>query len=361
MKHWQETQSVLRRAEALAAAGRGACVATVVRISGSAYRRPGAKMLVADDGAMAGSVSGGCLEADVRDVALAVLGGAPPRLVHYDTGGDDTTPFGLGLGCNGAVDVFVAPLTSPASREVAQRLAALLDGDRSFTVVTIVGGASAGGSVLIDPDGAIAGSTGDPGVDAALRGRARWIVGGVASELGELAGQPVFFDVFAPPPMLLIHGAGEDARPLAALGLQAGFRVTVVDHRPAYLDPAHYPAEVRLIRARSDDTTVALPLGSRTYSVVKTHSLAHDREWVRRLLATDAPYIGVLGPRSRIDDILRDIGAEESVRVFGPVGLDLGSEGPEQVAMSIIAELLAVWAHRDPRHLRDRDGVIHAG
>ncbi len=102
-------------------------------------------------------------------------------------------------------------------------------------------------------------------------------------------------------------------------------------------------------------------LGPRTYAVVKTHALAHDRDWVDRLLESEVPYIGVLGPRARIDDVLQQLGAEGNGRVFGPVGLDLGADGPEQIALCIVAEVLAVLSNREPRHLRDREGVIHAG
>ena len=361
MKHWQETSSILQALAQLAGQQRGAALATVVRIRGSAYRRPGAKMLISDDGAMAGSVSGGCLEADVREVALSVIRNGSPRLRHYDTGADDQMPFGLGLGCNGAVDIFVQLATAPSARETAGHIAARLQGDQPFTVSTIVEEVGPGRALVVGADGQPAGSTGDVALDRAIAARARDMLAAGASVLYDLGSHKVFTEVLLPPPTLLILGAGEDARPLAAYAAQAGFRVTVVDHRPAYLEPAHYPADIRLIAARPEEHSGDLPLGPHTYAVVKTHSLAHDRDWVARLLASEVPYIGVLGPRERIDDLLHQLGAEGSDRVFGPVGLDLGGEGPEQVALSITAELLAVWSGREPRHLREREGVIHAG
>jgi xanthine/CO dehydrogenase XdhC/CoxF family maturation factor len=160
---------------------------------------------------------------------------------------------------------------------------------------------------------------------------------------------------------MVIFGAGEDARPLARCAADAGFRVAVVDHRPAYLAADWYPAGTRLIEARPGDRVGDLTFGPRTYPVVKTHSLAHDRDWIGALLATDVPYIGVLGPRARIDDMLQQLGAERDERVFGPVGLDIGADGPDQIALSIVAEVLSVYSHREPRNLRDREGVIHAG
>lgn len=362
MKHWQETSRIFQAVARLADEGRRAAVATVVRIRGSAYRRPGAKMLIADDGALGGSVSGGCLEADVREVALSVIRTATPRLLHYETGDDDQTPWGLGLGCSGAVDIFVQPASAPDLREAAAAVGILLQGDAPFTVSTVVrGSVGLGRVVVVGAEGKLAGSTGDAVLDRAVATRAQEILVAGESQLHELEMVQVFTEVQLPPPNLLILGAGGDARPLAAYAAEAGFRVTVVDHRRAYLESGHYPVDTRLVHARCDDPSADLPLGPRTYAVVKTHSLAHDREWMRQLLASDVPYIGVLGPRARIEAVLRQLGAEGNDRVFGPVGLDLGAEGAEQIALSIVAELLAVWSGREPGHLREKEGAIHAG
>ncbi|HEY4955471.1 MAG TPA: XdhC family protein [Gemmatimonadaceae bacterium] len=361
MKHWQETSRILQMLAGLVEQGRGAALATVVHIQGSAYRGPGAKMLIADDGAMAGSVSGGCLEADVREVALSVIRVGAPQLLHYDTGTDDQTPFGLGLGCNGAVDIFVQRATSPDVLETARREMLLLQGDAAFAVSTLVRGeAGLGRSLVVGTDGKLAGSTGDADMNRAIVARASDILGTGISQLHDLEGHQVFTEVLRPPPSLVVLGAGADTRPLVACAAEVGFRVTVVDHRAAYLEPDHYADGTRLVEARPESNLSDLPLGPQTYAVVKTHSLAHDREWVRRLLASHVRYIGVLGPHERIDEILRDLGSEDD-RVFGPVGLDLGADGPEQIAVSIVAELLALVSRREPGHLRAKEGAIHAG
>jgi Xanthine and CO dehydrogenases maturation factor, XdhC/CoxF family len=362
MKHWQETSRILQKLAQLAEQGRGAALATVVNIRGSAYRRPGAKMLIEDDGTMAGSVSGGCLEADVREVALSVIRDGIPQLVHYDTGLDDETPFGLGLGCNGAVDIFVQRATERDLLETSRRIALLLEGEATFAVSTVVSGATGlGRSVVVGMNGKPVGSTGDANLDRMIMARARELLGTGTSQINDLDRHRVFTEIQLPPPSLLVIGAGEDTRPLVASASDVGFRVTVVDHRSAYLSPSHYPSGMRLVKARSDSNLFDLPLGPRAYAVVKTHSMEHDREWVRRLLASDVQYIGVLGSRARIDDLLRELGAEENERVFGPVGLDLGADGPEQIAVSVVAELLAFLSGREPGHLRSREGAIHAG
>lgn len=327
MKHWQETSQLLTTAARLATAGRRAALATVVRISGSAYRRPGAKLLVTADGEMCGSVSGGCLEADVRENALHVIRDGTPRLRHYDTGSDDTTVWGLGMGCNGAVDVFVQPAAGDSPETAA--VLDLLSGDRPFAISTVIDG---------------------PGM-----GSRRVTVGEApAPEPG------VFVDAFVPPPRLFICGAGDDSIPLAATATGVGFRVTVLDHRAGYLTPERFAAGVELRSARPDEGFGTPSPGANGYVVVKSHSLAHDRAWLRRALETEAGYIGLLGPRPRVERLLEEAGAAASDRVFGPVGLDLAAEGAEQIALSIVAELMAVRAARTPRHLREKESAIHA-
>jgi len=364
MKHWQETSEILAIAAEAASGGRPVPVAlaTVVRISGSAYRRPGAKLLVRDDGGMSGSVSGGCLEADVREHALLVGREAAPKLLHYETGSDDRAPFGLGLGCNGAVDVFVQPMGTPAFEETARHLRPSLQDGRAVAVATALEGTGAGRSVVLAAGGQVKGSTGDAALDRRLSELAAERLAGGESSLDVIEGVKVFTEVLVPPPHLVVFGAGDDAIPLVRYALDAGFRLALVDHRPAYLAAARFPEAARRIQLRPETpgASAQLPLGRETFALLKTHSLERDREWTRLLIASEVAYIGVLGPRARVEEIMRQLPAKADERVFGPVGLDLGAEGPEQVGMSVVAELLAVRSGRSPRHLRDKDGPIHA-
>jgi xanthine dehydrogenase accessory factor len=359
LKHWQETAALLGRAARLAEDGRRAAMATVVRIVGSAYRRPGAKFLVDDEGGTRGSVSGGCLEADVREVGLAVLAGAAPRLLHYDTGSDDRTAWGLGLGCNGSVDILVQPATTGAALESGRRIRELLRGDRTFAVSTALGGERAGQTLVLSAGRAM-GTTGDAALDREIASAAAGSLAQGTSVVQDVGGTQVFTEVLVPPPHVVLFGAGDDAIPLARYAAEAGFRVSVVDHRPAFLDETRFPAEVRLVLRRPEEGLGGLPIGGDTYAVIKAHSLATDREWLRQLVATPVRYVGLLGPRRRSEEILRQIEAAPDARIYGPVGLDVGAEGPEQVALSIVAELLAARAGREPRHLRAREGSIHA-
>jgi xanthine/CO dehydrogenase XdhC/CoxF family maturation factor len=357
---WQETAKIQERIVRLAEAGRRAAVATVIRIEGSAYRRPGAKLLVEEDGKTVGGVSGGCLEADVREVALAVIREGCPRLLHYDTGTDEQRVWGLGLGCNGSVDIFVQPVTSETALGVARRVKDLLQGETAFAVSTLVEGSGRVGSTLVlGRAGVLAGSTGDSGLDREVARLGLDLLTKGESGLHAAGWGQVFTEVLVPPPHLIVCGAGDDTIPLVVYAADAGFRVTVVDHRSAYLSPERFPAATGLHRLAPEDDLRPLALGPRSYAVVKMHSLAHDREWVRRLLLTEVPYIGLLGPGKRKEQILDQIKSIGAHRVYGPVGLDFGAEGAAQIALSIVAELLAVRSGREPGHLRTKTGTIH--
>lgn len=357
MKHWQETTRIFDRIAALAGAGERATLATVVRIAGSSYRRPGAKLLIEPTGITLGGVSGGCLEADVRENALTALRDGRARLLAYETGGDEQTMWGLGLGCNGSIDVFVQPLGKDAAavRAVRDRLR----GDGGFAIASTIAPSDRAGAVIVAGGGGTVGSTGDATLDRAVAATAARALAGGTPALDEHGGVRVFVDVLTPPPWVLVCGAGDDAMPVARFAAQVGFRVAVADHRPAYLTTERFPDAARLLAGRSDAPFDDLPAGSDTYAVVMNHSLLHDREWSRRLLARDTRYVGLLGPRDRTEQIVEAIGAGRD-RVFGPVGLDLGADGPEQVALSVVAELLTVHAGRSPGHLRDRGAAIHA-
>ena len=360
MKHWKETSELLARAAALEQEGQPAALATVVAISGSAYRRPGAKFLVDQAGVTSGSISGGCLEADVREVALGVMEGGQPRLLHYDTGSDDQTVWGLGLGCSGSVDVFVQSVA--ASREPFGRVRELLQGDAPFAVATVIQGPRHTGAVLVmDGQGGQAGSTGDAGLDREIATASHALLSRRETKVQTFGAHEVFTEVLVPPPHLIIFGAGDDAIPLCSYASDVGFRAVVVDHRGGFLSAQRFPQALRQVLRRPEEGTSPLPIGPNTYTIVKTHSFAHDREWVRQLIASGVPYIGIVGPRARTTELLAQIGASPSDRIFGPVGLDLGAEGPEQVALAIVAELLAVRSAREPWSLRAKEGAIHAG
>ena len=346
MKHWGETRDVLDRLAALRQAGRRAALCTVIRVRGSVYRREGAKLLVAEDGSTAGNVSGGCLEQDVREAALQVIRSGRAEVRSYCSNSDEIAAWDLGLGCDGAVDVLIAPAPEPVPRERA-----LLDDRIPFAVATLL---PAGPRLLVTAESTV----GPLDAEAVVRARDLLLTGRSAVE--DVNGRSMFIESLIPPPQLVVFGAGDDARPLAQLAADAGFRVVVTDQRPAYLTSERFPAAAELVE--SD-----LALDDTEYTVVMTHNFVHDQECVRLLLASPVPYIGMLGPRQRTERILCNLAREGAFdesqrdRIYGPVGLDIGTDGAEQVAMSIIAELLAVRSGRRVRSVRERPVPIHAG
>jgi xanthine/CO dehydrogenase XdhC/CoxF family maturation factor len=304
-------------------------------------------------------VSGGCLEADVREIALQVIRTGAPRLRHYDTGSGEDTVWGLGLGCEGAVDILVQPVDEAFRELVVPRARELMRAAMPFALATGIRGPRTGRTALW-ARGSLAASSGDAELDAGLERDVPRLVERGAGEIVEHGRHSLFVEVLTPPPHLVIFGAGDDAIPLVRLAMEVGFDVTVVDHRPGHLTGARFPPPARLALRRAEDGLEGLELGRHHHAVVQTHSLAHDRDWIRGLLRSPVGYVGLLGPRSRGEELLDELGAHPGDRLYAPVGLDVGADGPEQVAVSIVAELLAVQSGRSPRHLRDRGGAIHA-
>jgi xanthine/CO dehydrogenase XdhC/CoxF family maturation factor len=360
MKKRLESARIFARLAALRDAEIPAALATVVRVRGSAYRRAGAKLLVAADGSTVGNVSGGCLEADVREVALRVLETGRPELRAYCSGADEVAAWDLGVGCEGEVEVW----TEPASGVLAEETD-LISGEEPFAVCTLLAGAGEPGPprrLLVTATDS-AGGLGDAVLDAAAVGWARERMGEGDSGIHEIEGIPLFIDLYAAPPLLLLVGAGEDARPLARLAVEVGFRVAVVDRRPALLAPDRFPDGVRLVRCHPSGLGGQVKLDERCHAVVMTHHYEDDLEYLRTLVRAPLPYLGVLGPRQRTDRILRALGEDGPVdesRIYGPVGLDIGTEGAEQVALSILSEILAVRSGRAAGSLRERVRPIHA-
>jgi xanthine dehydrogenase accessory factor len=360
MKHWQESRQVYEWLAALEAEQRRAALATVVRVRGSAYRREGAKMAVAEDGATVGNVSGGCLEGDVREVALQVIASGTPQLRSYCSSTDEIQAWDLGVGCEGEVTIYVEP-----ARSLSMIEASLFEAAATFAVCGLVDEDQTSGlwhRMVVTPT-RHEGRLGDRAFDLDLAERVRtMLAAGPSSELLQVDGRSVFVDSFSPPPQLLIVSAGNDSRPLARFASAAGFRVAVVDHRPGLLAPDRFPAAARLVDSGSFELAARVECDARTYAVVMTHNFADDEQYLRALVATPVPYIGMLGPRQRTDRLIGNVSAVmpfDTGRIYGPVGLDVGTDGAEQVALAIVAEILAVRGGRRPQSLRDRRAAIH--
>jgi xanthine dehydrogenase accessory factor len=309
--------------------GRRVALATVVATRRSAPRPVGSKLAVSDQGELAGSVSGGCVESDVVLAAQEVLGGGEPRLVTY--GISDDMAFGVGLPCGGEIDVFVEELA---------------EADRPDVTLTVVTGEGVGERLQ------------DPELELAARRRGR-------SHVLELEDRTVFADVAAPPTRLFVYGAVDTAEALCRAGKLLGWRTVVADARSTFATPERIPSADELLVLWPDEALAAVVPDLGTAVVVLTHDDKFDLPLIRAALASDAFYIGWIGSRrnqERRRGLLREEGVtdDELDRLSGPAGLDIGADTPAETAVSMLAEILAVRAGRAGGRLKDAETRIHA-
>ncbi|MPY86313.1 MAG: XdhC/CoxI family protein [Luteitalea sp.] len=361
----REIEEVLDAMQAARGSGRHVALATVVRVKGSAYRREGARMLIRDDGAITCMLSGGCLEPDVAEVARRVMARGVPELRHYDL--DEDVVWGLGLGCGGSVDVYIEPVDNDPL--LARWLDLLSRGDLAVLAMRL---SPERQRLLVTSHGETAGGLGAASLDARVQEVSAEIMAAqspraVTRHVQQDGAEAVevFLDVSAPPPELVIFGAGHDAIPVAALAHSLGWHVTIVDGRAAFLTPERFPG-ARLVLAHPAQFDAQVVLGARSYVLIMNHHVERDQAALGIAIRSDAPYVGMLGPRARYEtllDGLKDEGVvptpEQLSRVRNPIGLDIGAESPDEVALSIIAAVLAARRGFAAGFLDGVSGRIH--
>ncbi len=369
MKELAEILSAVAKASA---AGEPVALATIIGVRGSTYRREGARLLITQSGKQTGNISGGCLEGDVAVIAEEVLRQRAPRVMMYDLTADDDAVWGLGLGCNGVIEVFVEP-TAPDDL-LWQAVRSALDDDETVVVATVVEGTPAipaGRRVVFRPEGRRLGSLGDAAAEAEVVKLARAAARDLRSRahVMQTVGGPLrlFVEVLHPSMRLVVCGAGHDAIPMVRFAAQLGWRVLVVDRREAFLNHERFPGASGFVRTEFPAAGQAVPTDPHTAVLIMTHNYIHDRDLLRAFLPTPATYLGMLGPRARTEKILRELQAEGVVisegrrpQIFGPVGLDIGSETPDEIAVAALTEILAVTRGREGGFLRGRGVPIHA-
>lgn len=361
-----ELAAIAEEAAKLRGEGRAFLMATVVRTHGSSYRRPGARMLVALDESgqgerwLAGCVSGGCLETDVL-LRGAWRTSAGASVVTYDSTTDDEIGWGFGLGCNGVVDVLLERISADAQFDPTRLFARCFDAARPGALATVFASqhpaAVVGAHLAIDPDGVMETTIRDARVVEALRQAAERAASATRpiAESVEVDGVTALVETIAPPPHVFVVGTNHDALPLAALARSMGWNVTVCD-----TNGRHARRFERALIGTPADVRAAVDVAHDAHVVIMTHSYDRDRELLRELLASRARYLGVLGPAHRTECILRELGEEGSRhRLFAPVGLDLGAETPQEIALAIVAEIQAKLRDARAGSLRERSSGIH--
>lgn len=379
-----EARALVEALDAAARRGERCAVATVVEVEGSAYRRPGARMLVCETGTTAGTISAGCLESDVVEHAMSAIATGTPRLVEYDTASTlDEAAWGLGLGCGGVVRVLVEPL-APGSL-----LAQALRGSRepgshgAGTLATVVrhdahgpvragAGAAAGARLLIGQDGDVRHEGMDAASAAAFAAAVRAAGAGAAPVLlaCDVAGgvAKVLVETLLPPVPLVVFGAGPDVVPVVELARACGWRTEVVDPQARPASRTRFAAADRVTLARAEEIPARVVLAPGSMVLLMSHDYACDRALLRLALGSAARYVGVMGPRHRTERMLRELAVASDAprldeaclsRLHAPAGLDIGANTPAEIALSIVAEMRAVVDGRRGGMLRERPGSIH--
>jgi xanthine dehydrogenase accessory factor len=340
-------------------------LATVVRVRGSAPRPPGARLAVTRSGRMAGSVSGGCVENDVFERAQRVIDDGRPTVVTYAAA--DEWGLEVGLACGGSIDVLIERYEA-ASDAGRTALRAALDARRPVVqCIAVTPAPLRGRSLVVAGEGAVWGSVA-PALDAELAAVARGRLEGAGAEMLEVPWRgttaEIFVEVFPAPLRLFIVGATHTAIPLCRIAKQLGYVVTVIDAREVFASVERFPDADALIREWPDAAFEKVDLDRDSHVVALTHDPKFDLPALALALRSDAGYIGALGSRqtnARRLEQLREQGFVdvELARIHTPVGLDIGGRTPEEVALSIVAEMVARRRGRDGRSLRDRDAPIH--
>lgn len=370
----KELQAIIAAFEQVEQHGQAAALATIVKVSGSTYRRPGACMLITSGGQTVGSISGGCLEGDVALKAQRVIASGETIVVQYDTTEETDVVFGVGLGCRGVVHVLIECIRPLSANSHMAFLAECLRRRQtgvSATVFCVTGQVMTqiGDRLLLQQDSQVINHIQDAELAAGVledawkvRQDSRSVVKAYQLANGRAE---VLIAAIQPPVPLVVFGAGHDAIPLVRMAKELGWYVTVVDSRPAYATPDRFPVADAVILCRSEALADRVSLSDRTVAVVMTHNYLQDLKFLELLLLSPSRYIGVLGPKRRTERLLQELPQgtimtnQQLSRLYGPVGIDIGADTPEAIALAILAEIQAVLANRSGGFLRDRKGPIH--
>lgn len=351
--------------------GQMAALATVVKVEGSSYRQPGARMLVTEDGQITGAISGGCLEGDALKKALLCISQKQNKLITYDTSNEDDIEFGVQLGCNGIVHILFE-FIDDTDPDNPLALLSKLHVKREDAVVVVLFSTNRNlkqhgtclffrsksdqlnrcklsDTILIQADDTLA--------------KKQSIIKNVTHEGLQY---DALFEYIVPPTLLIIAGAGNDVVPLVKAASLLGWEVIVADGRYSHAKSARFPDAKSVIVAKPESLLSQINIDKNTYFALLTHNYNYDLELLNLLLETEAPYIGVLGPKSKLHRMLSDIeqsgttiDESQSGRIYGPIGLDIGAETSEEIAMSIIAEIQAVKANKKGLSLKFKSEKIH--
>jgi len=370
----KEIQDIIRAFNEAQLKQQQTALATVVHVEGSSYRRPGARMLVTDDGRLTGAISGGCLEGDALRKALLAMQQQRPMLVTYDTSDEDDAKLGMGLGCNGIIQVLIEPIDTAHTTNPIQLLKLIVSRRQKAVLVTLFSlqdkkGPQPGTCMLLAND-QIIGDKKVPLKDILLA-HAREVLDKQQSSfknyINETQQLTAFIELIQPAVSLVIIGAGNDVQPLIKIADILGWQTTVADGRPNYATAERFGSTCQILVSKPENVLSQITIDEQTVFVLMTHNYNYDMAMLEILLNKNVVYIGMLGPRKKKQQILDELGekgiyftADQLSVLHSPVGLDIGAETPEEIGLSIVAEIKAVLAGRETLSLKNNTAVIHS-
>ena len=334
--------------------GRRTALATVVHVEGSSYRRPGARMLVVDNGRMTGAISGGCLEGDALKKALLAINQGQNKLVTYDTLHEDDIEFGVQLGCNGIVHILLEPIDPLHVHNPIALLKKCLSMRKDAVLVTMFSLKNyhgfQPGTCFFYNDDCLFEKVDDNNFESELRQDASEALNSGSSFLKQYNNQVLgYVELLKPPVNLVIVGAGNDALPMVEMATVLGWNITVVDGRATHATRNRFPKVDKVVIAKPAEVIQHIGIDERTVFVLMTHNYNYDLELLKLLLQTGINYIGTLGPKKRLERLLMElkdqgiiITDEQREKIYGPTGIDIGAEAPVEIALSVLAEIKAV-------------------
>ncbi|MBT1702068.1 XdhC family protein [Chryseosolibacter indicus] len=346
-----------------------AALATVVRVRGSSYRSPGARMLITDNGRWTGSISGGCLEGDALRKARQVILDKKPMTVTYDTREESNQNLGIGLGCNGVIDVLIEPIDEQDAKNPINLLREIINTNIPTGIATVFNGTLIGEKLLIQNEN-VKISFSNSSLTSEVKKDLKEVFlnkKSYANSYTSANGQTeVFIELIQPSTSLIIFGGGFDARPVSQLAKSLGWLVQITDECVAHIAPTFFPGVDKLSLCHRDFVDRDFSITPYTACVLMSHNYEYDRDVLRKLLGTPSPYIGILGPRKRFDKMKEELAQEGIVfddndlnRIHSPIGLDIGAETPDEIAISIIAEIQSKFSNRSGGFLKYRNAPIH--
>jgi xanthine dehydrogenase accessory factor len=369
----KEIRDIVRAFDLAQSEGKRSALTTVVHVEGSSYRRPGARMLVTDDGQLTGAISGGCLEGDALRKALFAINQQENKLVTYDTTHEDDVQFGVQLGCNGIVQILFEPIDDTKDFHPIRLLRELIGVRRDAVLLTLF---SLDRSA-VQPGTCLLGT--DSGMNTALPGDWQELVMTDVREASEARASGFkeyghgnktykgFVEFLPPPPALVIAGAGNDVLPLVDMTAMLGWHTTVVDGRPHHATAQRFGKADRVLVSRPENVLNQLTTDAQTLFLLMTHNYNYDLSLLKDLVTKGFHYIGILGPRKKLDRMLGELekgglrlNQEQLASIHSPVGLDIGAETAEEIAVSIVAEVKMVLAGRSGGALKEKRDPIHS-